>query len=178
MISKIIHYCWFGRGEKSALLQKCIKSWKKFCPQYEIVEWNENNFDISSTPEYVRRAYAERKWAYVADYVRLKVVYDFGGIYMDTDVELIKSLDSLLGYSAYFGFETNETINTGLGFGAVKGLPLLKEMMQQYEGRSFDFENGQYLTCPLIDTEVFVKKGLEKDGKKQILDGNILILYT
>lgn len=178
MIPKVIHYCWFGGGEKGKLLQKCIKSWSKICPQYQIVEWNEDTFDISSAPEYVRLAYAERKWAYVADYVRLKVVYDHGGIYMDTDVELLKPLDDLLGYSAYFGFETNETINTGLGFGATKGLPLLLEMMQQYEGRSFDYEKGQYLTCPLIDTAVFVNHGLKKDGTKQLLNGNILVLPT
>ena len=130
MIPKIIHYCWFGRNPKPELAVKCIKSWKKRCPDYEIIEWNEDNFDISSCPLYVRQAYEAKKWAFVSDYVRLKVVYDEGGVYLDTDVELKKGLDALLAYDAYFGFEDGTHVNTGLGFGAVKGAPILKEMMQ------------------------------------------------
>lgn len=176
MIPKTIHYCWFGGGQKSKLLQKCIKSWKKVCPDYHIIEWNEDNFDLSTTPEYIRSAYNAKKWAFVSDYARLKIVFENGGIYMDTDVELLKPLDALLGYAGYFGFETPETVNTGLGFAAEKGLPMLMEMMQQYENRDFNYESGQYLTCPLIDTGVLVKHGLQLDGAKQLLDNNVLVL--
>ena len=88
MIPKTIHYCWFGGGEKSKLIQKCIKSWKRFCPDYPIVEWNESNFPLASAPPYVKQAYEAKKWAYVADYARLKILFDNGGVYMDTDVEL------------------------------------------------------------------------------------------
>ena len=137
MIPKTIHYCWFGRNPKPALAQKCIQSWKKHCPDYTIMEWNEDNYDISSAPLYVRQAYEARKWAFVTDYVRLHVVHDHGGIYMDTDVELKKNPDALLEYSAYFGFEDGQYVNTGLGFGAIPGHPFLKEIMADYEGIPF-----------------------------------------
>lgn len=176
MIPKTIHYCWFGRGEKSKLIKKCIKSWKKICPDYTITEWNEDNFDLSATPNFVKQAYAAKKWAFVSDYVRLKVVYENGGIYLDTDVELIKPLTDLLEYTAYFGTETDEIISTGLGFGAHKGAPILQAIMQQYEGLSFDPETC--VACPYIDTPVFLNMGWRQDGTLQILPGNIAVLPT
>ena len=91
-VPKIIHYCWFGGNPKPKLAEKCIKSWKKFCPDYQIIEWNEENFDVSAAPEYVCQAYAAKRWAFVTDYVRLKAMTEMGGIYMDTDVELVKPL--------------------------------------------------------------------------------------
>ena len=90
MIPKIIHYCWFGGGPKPKSVEKCIRSWKKYCSDYEIIEWNEDNFDISSSPLYAKQAYAAKKWAFVSDYARLKVVFEYGGIYFDTDVQVIK----------------------------------------------------------------------------------------
>lgn len=178
MIPKIIHYCWFGHNPKPKLALKCMKSWKKYCPDYEIIEWNEDNFDISSCPLYVRQAYEAKKWAFVTDYVRLKVVYDEGGIYLDTDVELIKSLDALLEYDAYFGFEDGTHVNTGLGFGAVKGAPILHEMMLDYKDIPFIMEDGKLdLTpCPQRNTEIFVRHGLVQDDVRQELDEGILIL--
>lgn len=178
MIPKIIHYCWFGRNPKPELYYKCRKSWEKKCPDYQIIEWNEANFDISACPLYVRQAYEAKKWAFVTDYVRLKVVYDHGGIYLDTDVELRKNLDSLLGYDAYFGFEHGNHIATGLGFGAVKGLPLLKELMEDYRDIPFILEDGKFdcIPCPERNTKVFLRKGLRIDNSKQIIEGNVLIL--
>ena len=178
MIPKRIHYCWFGRGEKPKLAEKCITSWKKYCPDYEIFEWNEDNFDIESCPLYVKQAYAEKKWAFVTDYVRLKVVCEHGGIYMDTDVELIKSLDSLLNNKAYFGFENRKYVNTGIGFGAEKGNEILVDMMSEYEDISFVFPDGSYnlITCPYRNTKVLEKYGLKQNGKKQILETDVLIL--
>lgn len=177
-IPKTIHYCWFGRNPKPKLAEKCIKSWKKYCPDYEIIEWNEDNFDISAAPLYVRQAYEARKWAFVTDYVRLQVVYEYGGVYLDTDVELKKALDCLLGHKAYFGFENEKFINTGLGFGAEKELPILMEMMEDYQDVPFLLEDGTYdiTPCPKRNTEVLLRHGLQLNGSKQILTGDILIL--
>lgn len=107
MIPKKIHYCWFGRGEKPKLAKKCIDSWKKYCPDYEIIEWNEDNFDINLN-SYTKWCYDNRKYAFLSDYVRLWVVNQNGGIYFDTDVEVIRNIDFLLDDQAFFGFETGE----------------------------------------------------------------------
>ena len=104
MIPKTIHYCWFGRGEKPRLVKTCIESWKRYCPDYNIVEWNEDNIDINMNA-YTHMCYEEHMWAFLSDYVRLYVVAEHGGIYFDTDVEVIRSFDSLLSYQAFFGFE-------------------------------------------------------------------------
>jgi len=178
MIPKIIHYCWFGRNPKPKLAEKCIRSWKKHCPDYEIIEWNEDNYDIAEAPLYVRQAYEMKKWAFVTDYVRLQVVYENGGIYMDTDVELLKPLDFLLNNAAYFGFEDGIDINTGLGFGAQKGAPILKELMEDYSGIPFRKPDGDYdhTTCPTRNTKVLLRHGLSQDDSLQTLSGGILIL--
>lgn len=180
MIPKKIHYCWFGRNPKPPLAEKCIASWNRYCGDYEIIEWNEDNYDLSQAPLYVRQAYEAKKWAFVTDYVRLQVVYEQGGIYLDTDVELKKNLDELLGYQAYFGFESGKHIATGLGFGAVQGCCILKELMEQYSDISFYKDDGSYDTtpCPNRNTEVFLEHGLIQDDSKQLLDGDILILPT
>lgn len=92
MIEKVIHYCWFGGAEKNEIILTCIESWKKFCPDYKIIEWNENNFDINMC-DFIKEAYENKKWVFVSDFVRLYVLYNYGGIYLDTDVELMDSLD-------------------------------------------------------------------------------------
>lgn len=106
-IPKKIHYCWFGRNPLTESAKKCIESWKKYCPEYEIIEWNENNFDLTEN-RYAREAYEQKKWAFVSDYARLKIVYEQGGIYMDVDVELIKPLDELTELDGYMGFEKRD----------------------------------------------------------------------
>ena len=155
-----------------------MQSWQKFCPDYLIVEWNEKNFNIKECPQYVIDAYHRKKWAFVTDYVRLRVVYEYGGIYFDTDVELVKKIDFLLKYSAFFGFENKKYISTGLGFGAERGCGLLYEMMEMYQTIPFILEDGSEnkKTCPVINTEIFLKHGLEQKDKQQILEGNIMIL--
>ena len=180
MIPKTIHYCWFGKNPKPKLAQKCIKSWKKNCKDYEIIEWNEDNFDISSAPLYVRQAYKAQKWAYVTDYVRLKIIYDNGGIYLDTDVQVIKPLNIFLKYKAYFGFEEIKYVNTGLGFGAEKNLKLIKEIMDQYEDIAFIKEDGSIdnLTCPIRNTEVFKRHGLVQNGETQYLDDDVIVFSS
>ena len=108
-IPKVIHYCWFGRGKMPKLAEKCIESWKKYCPDYEIVCLTEDNFDINCC-SYVKEAYEAKKYAFVTDYVRLFVMYEYGGIYMDTDVELVKNLDDFLKNQAFSGFESSNSI--------------------------------------------------------------------
>lgn len=171
MIPKTIHYCWFGGKEKPKLAKKCIDSWKKYCPEYKIIEWNETNFDVNSNG-YTRYCYENKKWAYLSDFVRLLVVAEHGGIYFDTDVELIKKPDELLVYDAYFGFETDSTINTGLGFGAVKNSPVIESMIQQYSQMKPD-ENGNYSTtnCPKLNTAALIPLGLKLDGTRQNICG-------
>lgn len=176
MIPKTIHYCWFGGNPLPKLTKKCIKSWKKFCPDYEIVEWNESNYNISSAPLYVRQAYETRKWAFVTDYVRLWVVYNYGGIYLDSDVEIIKPIDELRKYDAFFGFDTGNRIATGLGFGATSKNQIIYNMMNDYNNILF-LENGvQNLTpCPDINSHVFSEFGFNLNGEEQVLDNIILL---
>lgn len=177
-IPKVIHYCWFGENEKPYSVEKCIKSWRKVCPDYQIIEWNEKNLDISAFPQFVQDAYRAKKWAFVTDFVRLYIVYQYGGIYLDTDVELIKRLDALLSYVAYFGFEEGMYINTGLGFGAEKGLEILEELMESYRTISFPENDCEIkeVSCPKLNTRVFLQHGLIVNDQRQVLDGNILIL--
>ncbi len=174
MIPKIIHYCWFGRKAKPPIAKKCIASWKKYCPDYQIIEWNEDNTDLSSAPLYVHQAMEAEKWAFATDYIRLKVVYDFGGIYLDTDVELIKDLEKLRDNTAYIGFEDSSTVATGLGFGAEKHLDILLEIMGKYDNSVFAVSGkDDYIWNTKRETEVFLAHGLELNGKEQIIDGKI-----
>ena len=170
MIPKVIHYCWFGNNPKNKDIEKCMASWKKFCPDYEIIEWNESNFDINCIP-FVKQAYDAKKWAFVTDYARLKIIYENGGIYLDTDVELLKPLDELLTLDAYVGLQSAEYINTGLGFGAVKGNQLIYDVMNDYNERCFSDENCQKLACPIINTEIFTENGFIHENKLQVVNG-------
>ena len=177
MIPKTIHYCWFGGGRLPKAAKACIRTWKECCPDYAFVEWNESSYDLLSAPLYVRQAYQARKWAFVTDYVRLQVVYEHGGIYLDTDVELVRNLDSLLINRAYFGFETDTMVNTGHGFGAEKGAPVLRMLMDEYQGLPFLLPDGKIdnTPCPERNTAALQKLGLVQDGSEQLLDGGIQI---
>lgn len=157
MIPKTIHYCWFGGKTKPILAARCISSWKKYCPDFEIKEWNEENFSIPEAPLYVKQAYKMGKYAFVSDYARLKIIEKHGGVYFDTDVELLKPIEDLLQYNGFFASEVQDgsTISTGLGFGAVVAHPLVIQMRQIYENAFFLDSNGEMdLTpCPLRQTE-------------------------
>lgn len=168
MIPKTIHYCWFGRGEKPKLAQRCIQSWKAFCPDYEIIEWNEDNFDINKN-EYTKMCYEQKKYAFLSDYVRLVVVNDCGGLYFDTDVELLKNPDELLSNEAFFGFETDEYINTGVGFGSIAHGRAVEAMVSEYDSL-LDGKNG-VVGCPLLNTQALLKAGLKQNGKHQTVLG-------
>lgn len=169
MIPKTIHYCWFGGSEKPEKAKKCIASWQKFCPDYEIREWNDDNFSQEDCPQYVRDARTAKKFAFVSDYVRLKVLYDQGGFYMDTDVELLRPLDSFLDDRAVIGFENDEFVNSGQMLAAEAGHPVLAEMMVRYEGIDFFRPDGSMnlLGCPHVNTEVLEAHGLVKNGREQ-----------
>lgn len=167
MIPKKIHYCWFGRGKKNKLSKKCIESWKRYCPDYEIIEWNEDNFDVNLN-SYTKINYEQKQYAFLSDYVRLLVIYREGGIYFDVDVEAIRSLDDLLVHKAFFGFETNAFVATGLGFGAEPGNPIVKQMIDEYE--QLMPSPGEKITCPVLNTQALVKWGLVKDGTMQDLE--------
>lgn len=166
MIPKKIHYCWFGYGEKPAKVKKCIASWKKYCPSYEIIEWNESNVDIHKNP-YLEKCYDEKKYAFLTDYLRLVVIEAYGGIYLDTDVELIKPLDFLLENQAYIGFETSELVNTGMGFGSIAHGEMVRAMLEEYKPL-LDGTQG-VIGCTILNTKALVKLGMKKDGTFQEL---------
>lgn len=174
MIPKIIHYCWFGGNEFDNLIKKCIKSWKRYCPEYEIKEWNEDNFSIEENI-YLKEAYQMKKWAFVSDYVRLKVLYEYGGIYMDTDVEVLKPLDELLYYNAFSGFESKNKIPTAT-MGARKRNPWIKELLNYYENRRFILSDGRLdmKTNVEVISEITKKRyEIKLNGKFQIIGDEI-----
>lgn len=169
MIPKKIHYCWFGGKPKPRLAEKCIASWQKFCPGFEIVEWNESNYDVTAHP-YAESCFRRGMWAFLSDYVRLDAVFREGGLYFDTDVELIRDPSELLSEHAFFAFESDAYVNTGLGFGAEAGHESLVAMLDEYnrviEGGS-DFSP---IGCPTLNTQALVKLGLVKNGIEQRLN--------
>lgn len=174
MIPKIIHYCWFGNGEKSKLAQKCIASWKKYCPDYEIIEWNEDNFNFDAHP-YTQWCYHNKKWAFLSDYVRLWAVINYGGIYFDTDVEVVRSFDPFLNYDAFYGFENSQFVTTGLGFGAVQNHVTTQAMLKLYDNLVVDQDNIKTVGCPILNTEALLPFGLLLDGNKQQLAGAVIL---
>lgn len=167
-IPKIIHYCWFGKGEMPKIAKKCIKSWKKYCPDFQIICWNEDNFDFSKN-RYMLEAYKAGKWAFVSDVVRLQVVYEFGGVYLDTDVELIKPIDDLIQTEGFMGFDEKGIIATGLGFGAEKGNKIIGEFLKDYKDISFIKPDGSYdLTpCPDRNTDTLKRLGMDINNTSQ-----------
>lgn len=169
MIPKTIHYCWFGGSEKPEKAKKCIASWKRFAQDYEIQEWNEGNVSLESCPQYVQDAYTAKKYAFVTDYVRLKVLFEYGGFYMDTDVELLHPLDRFLDDRAVIGFENDEFVNSGQMLAAEKGHPIMAEMMACYVDIDFFQPDGSMflLGCPHVNTEVLAAHGLVKNGREQ-----------
>ncbi len=172
MIPKTIHYCWFGGKPLPELAQRCIASWKKYCPDYEIKEWNETNFDISSM-DYMREAYEEKAWGFVPDIARLQIIYEQGGIYFDTDVEAVRSFDSLLENKAFMGLESGGIVALGLGFGAEKGHPLIKLLLDDYKGRHFRNPDGSLnrMAAPALQAPIFRKNGLSRKNKEQSVCG-------
>lgn len=146
-IPKIIHYCWFGGKKMPDCNRRMIEGWKRLCPDFEIKEWNESNYDIRKNT-YMREAYEAHKWGFVPDYARADIVYEHGGIYLDTDVELLKSLDDLLNQPAFCGFENMSHVNLGQGFGAIPKHPIIKAVRDFYEGKHFLRSDQSYNMIP------------------------------
>ena len=179
MIPKKIHYCWVGGNPLPVSVKKCIASWKKYCPDYEIIEWNEKNYDFTKN-DYMKDAYEAKKWGFVPDYARVDIIYQHGGIYLDTDVQVIKSFNSLLNCKSFFGFEDdgNEKfyVNLGHGFAGEVGNPLLKEIMDSYETISFYNKDGSLnLTpSPILNSTVLEKYGFVMDNHYQSINDNVI----
>lgn len=171
MIPKKIHYCWFGRKKLPLQFRQYIKTWKKHCPDYEIIEWNEKNYDVNKN-EFMSEAARQGKWAFVSDYARLDIIEQYGGIYLDTDVEILKPLDDLLVYKGFAGFECSDHVAFGLGFGAEAGNKIIQEIKDFYKNAKFNEEFIKNNTCPIVQTKVLMKYGLIKDRtKEQELEG-------
>ena len=170
MIPKLIHYCWFGRGQMPELALKCIESWHKYLPGYTLKLWNEDSFDINTVP-YVKEAYEARKYAFVTDYIRLYALYHEGGIYMDTDVEVLKPLDDLLDLPAFSGYESNKFTNfpTGLMASAAGGV-WVKEQLDYYTDRHFILPDGSLdmTTNTVTISRIMKENGFELTGEYQV----------
>lgn len=180
MIPKIIHYCWFGGKPLPELAQKCIVSWRKYLPEYEIKEWNESNFDVNCIP-YTREAYKAKKYAFVSDYARFKILYEEGGLYFDTDVEVIKSMDDIISKGPFMGCERDgdeladitPSVAPGLGLGAIPGLGLYKDLLDLYATLRFSDDKGKLNLKTVVDytTEIFCKQGLLNTKELQQVAG-------
>lgn len=188
-IPKVIHYIWFGKNDKKGvsklehisiaqkieLYSRCIKSWKKYCPDYEIIEWNEENYDIHKN-KYIEQAYKRKKWAYVSDYARLDILYRYGGIYMDTDVELLRGIDDLLSTKAFLCFGEWPVPNSGAGMGCVKGHPIVKELMETRENIDFIQKDGSndIYTNSNYEMRTLMRHGFRMNFEYQTKDGMTL----
>ena len=175
-IPRMIHYCWFGNGEKPKFICDCINTWKVVLNDYEIVEWNESNFDVNIN-KYVKEAYEQKKYAFVSDYVRVYALYNYGGIYFDTDVTVFKKFDDLLENDSFWGFEEKNYIATST-IGAKKGNKLIKKFLDSYENKSFLKEDGSIdtLTNVAIVSKIISDLGVKLDGTFQKVE-NLAAVY-
>lgn len=179
MIPKIIHYCWFGKGELPKRDQECIDSWKKYMPDYEIKRWDESNFDIGCC-QYANAAYAAGKWAYVSDYARFDILYQEGGLFFDTDVKVIRAFDDLLGEKCFFGVERpNYSVAPGLAIGAEKQNECIKKIRDFYQ--TSEFLDPRYVkdapTSPVYVTKVLKEMGFIEENRKQSVSGVTVYPY-
>jgi mannosyltransferase OCH1-like enzyme len=178
-IPKVIHYCWFGGNPLTELSKKCIESWRKYCPDYEIKEWNESNFDVHCCA-YVKEAYEAKKWAFVSDYARYKILFENGGVYLDTDVELLRPLDEIVNKGNYFGCENHTTermcVNPGVGCASVPGHAFYSKILADYEKSNFKNEDGTLNLYTVVQrtTDFLEKQGLNKSLEIQKI-GDITI---
>ena len=167
-IPKIIHYCWFGNNEKPSLVKQCIQSWKHYCPDYEIIEWNETNYNVGES-DFIKEAYEAKQWAFVSDYVRAYVLSEYGGIYLDTDLELLQPMDGFLTDNSFLGFEVNDLLATGV-IVCAKNNSIIRAMFEYYQNKHFE-ENGKRVIppSPMIITQIMKENGLKPNGRKQTM---------
>lgn len=168
-IPKKIHYIWVGGNPKPDIVLKCIETWKKYMPDYEIIEWNEKNYDVKKN-EYIRGAYEKRKYAFVSDYMRFDILHEYGGIYMDTDVELLKSIpEEIFANDSFTGVENAGKVSPGLIFACAPQNEIVRKMKESYEGESFDEENLLTINCRI--TKLLNEKGFVENNQFQVIDG-------
>ncbi len=170
MIPKVIHYCWFGNKKIPRRFKRYIKTWKKYCPDYEIKEWNETNYNTNQNL-FIQEAAKAKKWAFVSDYLRFDVLEKYGGIYLDIDVELLKSFDPLLKYSGFCGFECSNYVNFGSAVGSEPHNPIIKEMKEYIQELHYSKETFKNETGPIIQTKIFMKHGMKNDQTEQEIEG-------
>lgn len=182
MIPKIIHYCWFGRNPLPELAQKCIASWKKFFPDYEIKEWNEDNFDVNIIP-YTKEAYSAGKYAFVSDYARFWILYKYGGLYFDTDVEVIRPMTDIIARGPFMGCENEAEggstpprqlgVAPGLGLGCIPGLDIYQIFLDMYSTLHFVASDETLNTKSVVEyvTEILVAHGLKNTSEIQHIAG-------
>lgn len=175
LIPSKIHYCWFGGKEIPDRNKAWMESWKRHCPEFDIIQWNENNYDIAKSI-YMKQAYEKKEWAFVSDYARLDIIYNEGGVYLDTDVELLKPLDSFLYQDAFCGFENHNFVNFGLGYGATRKNKIIGEILALYDQMEFVQSDGTYnkTACPVYQTKILQKFGLQCNGEYQIAGGMVV----
>lgn len=179
-IPKKIHYCWFGRKPLPESAKKCMASWHKYLPDYEIVEWNEDNFDVNAIP-YTAQAYSVGKYAFVSDYARFKILYEHGGLYFDTDVEVIRPMDDIIAAGPFMGFETDmpskyATVNPGLGLGAYSRMDFYNKILTEYSGFRFLNDDGtlDQTTIVMYTTYLLQRNGLsENEGIQRVMGMNL-----
>lgn len=175
-IPKTIHYCWFGKNPLPDKYKKNIASWRKYCPDYEIVEWNETNYDVKKN-RFMSQAYEAKQWEYVSDYARKDIIFLHGGVYFDTDVEFIKPIDDLLYHDFFIGCDDVANIASGAGFGAVKGNDLMKAFRDDYDNYVFVDSSGRVVgkVCGIYETSFLVKYGYKPNNKIQsLVNGGII----
>lgn len=174
MIPRIIHYCWFGNNSLPSSALKCISSWEQFLPNFKIIQWNESNFDVNMT-QYTAEAYKMQKYAFVSDYARFWILYHYGGLYFDTDVQIVKSLDSIIMRGAFMGREegTNGKVAPGLGLGVQPHHSLYRELLDKYSLLHFINNDGKLNQKTIVDytTEVLMNRGLILEDILQVIDG-------
>lgn len=174
-IPKIIHYCWFGKNPLPELAQKCIASWKKYLPDYEIKEWNEESYDVRKIP-YTAQAYDSKKYAFVSDYARFDILYQYGGLYFDTDVEVIKPLGEILKRGAFAGVERAGSLAAGLGLASPAASPIYKEILDSYKNSSFLRDDGSMDLTTVVTrvSDIFRKHGFTDKNEIQEVDGIVI----
>lgn len=176
MIPKIMHYVWLGGQPKPPLVRHCLSSWERWMPDYQLLEWNEGNIDIQSIP-YARQAYEQKKWAYVSDYLRAQVIWQWGGIYLDTDVVVVDRFDAFLKHQAFVGFENEDYPFTAV-FGAQKGHPFVRKMLDMYQDQDFVYDPASpfdQVNTKTVSDLLIQEYGCLPNNQKQILADGLVV---
>lgn len=179
LIPKKLHYCWFSGSPMPEPLERCVDSWRRFCPDYEIIRWDESNYDVSAIP-YMEQAYRRKKWGFVSDVARLDIICRHGGIYLDTDVELLRNPDALLYQPAFCATEKWGIVNSGGGLGAAPGNEAIRRLLEFRKKQTFEYDNGQLnlMASGYYETFPLLQAGLRPNGKTQMVADGMMTIYS